>query len=304
MFKISTATAQSSYGRCLLGVVMLLTVTAGCGIIRHRTSARCEPGLPCYDGYGQKSTLGRVPALTFTGIRLVEQPVPQDVLARVAAPPPVGRDALSKSQKRELSAIVQNAVTKVLMGQDEPTPAEAGPTPDPISTNVPPTVEVTAADVAVAGSQSQPVAAPPPVRVRYFALANDALQVDHCRLSQVSFILWSDGRWEMFVRAEQNPERALEGMPAGTAVAARPQRKQTSHIKRNEFHVVAKGFAGSQAADPVQGDRVAKPVLLHRSMNPFWVERGQPKELTFHGNLDAKQDFDLIKRFEVEFAYR
>lgn len=305
MFDAWIASAKSSPGRLTLGAILLLTVTTGCGIIRHRTSARCEPGLPCYDGYGQKATIGRVPGLTFTGIRLIEQPVPEDILARAAIAQPASRARVAaeqKAQKKELTKIVREAVQGAF-DFTEPTPAEAGPTPDPISKPAMADTEDEATEVAQAASQTTP-AAPKPVRVRYFALADDAMRVDHCRLSQVSVILWSDGRWELFVRAEQNAAEPPEGMPAGTAVAARPQRKQTSHIKRNEFHIVAKGFGASQAADTTNGDSVAKPVLLHRTMNPFWVERGQPKEMTFPGKLDSTQDFDLIKRFEVEFAYR
>lgn len=293
------AARQARWG----GVLGLLLLTSGCGwgVFRHRTAARCEPGLPCHPGYGIKGTVARVPGLTFSAIRLIEQEVPEDILARANAAI-AGTDSLTTTRRQELADVVEAAVERAVdvvpSGEDS-----TEPTPDPISgSEVTETTTVTASESRTVTSTS--TEEPQPVRVRYFSLAADQLTVDHCRLANVSLILWSDGRWELFVRAEQNFEMTPEGTPPGTAVAARPQRKQSSHIKRNEFHLVAKGFGSSTPETTAGIDRVAKPVLLHRSMTPFWVERGQPREMTFSGRLDAQQDFDLIRQFEVEFAYR
>ncbi|MEX1231396.1 MAG: hypothetical protein WEB58_14210 [Planctomycetaceae bacterium] len=160
--------------------------------------------------------------------------------------------------------------------------------------------ETTPDVLAKATSVAAEATAEPP-RVRYFALAQEQIAVEHCVLSRASLILWSNGHWELFVRAEQNPNEPSNKTPAGTAVALRPLEKPTTYLKRNEFHVVAKGFGASQT---METKRVAQPVLFHRAMKPFWVERGQPREVIFSGDLDAAQDFDLINRFEIEFAYR
>ena len=108
----------------------------------------------------------------------------------------------------------------------------------------------------------------------------------------------------MSLRADQNPKLA-GGAPAPVPTAPNQPQKQVSHVRRNEFYVVVRGYAHNQVKDA--GDRTAlgKPLMFRFEMPPFWVQNGIPREMAWEGmSQDVADYFDLVDRVEVEFTYR
>lgn len=125
------------------------------------------------------------------------------------------------------------------------------------------------------------------------------LQIDHCSISQMSVLLHESGHWTVSLRADQNP-LPEQGRKVTTI---EPTRKFTDHLKRNEFYVTVRCYAG-----PLTGGTdslVGKPLVIPLRIQPFWVQRQEPYQL-FETHHDPRiQDyFNLIERVEIEFAYR
>lgn len=136
-----------------------------------------------------------------------------------------------------------------------------------------------------------------------YQLAQARMQVDHCYLSRVAVALADDGDYVISFRADQNPMasddpaspvRKNEVLPRATL--------QTSHLLRNQFMVVVRGYSN---AGTVSNLAIAKPALVEWKLDPFTVERGKPYSGHFTGAKDAvKRNFEFIDRIEVEFNYR
>lgn len=140
--------------------------------------------------------------------------------------------------------------------------------------------------------------APPPKQravVELYQLDRSRLQIDHCEISEVALQLYSDGRWILSLRADQN-RRPDEGEPQ--------EFNPRSHIKRNQF-VVRLRCLGAFQDEPTGGAMaVGRPVLADLQPLPFWVENGRPYYL-HTGDCDGwvAEHFDEIDRVEIEFYY-
>ena len=139
-----------------------------------------------------------------------------------------------------------------------------------------------------------------------YQLRETRLQIDHCFLSRIAVTLHPDGRYQVSLRADQNPQ-------PGDADIRSPLRPgetmnvplQTTQLRRNLFTVKVRGYG----TFPVLGDRPSlapgQPVLLELPVEQFWVQRGEPYSGFFEGRSDAVRQFlPLLDRVEVEFTYR
>lgn len=139
-----------------------------------------------------------------------------------------------------------------------------------------------------------------------YQLREPRLQIDHCFLSRAAVTLHPDGRYQVSLRADQNPQ-------PGDGDLRSPLRQgetlnvplQTTQLRRNLFVVKVRAygvfpdFDGRPPAAPTQ------PVLVELPVEAFWVQRGEPYSGLFEGRSDAVRQFlPLIDRVEVEFTYR
>lgn len=138
---------------------------------------------------------------------------------------------------------------------------------------------------------------------RYFQLPAPVLRIDHCEISQVALVIDADGHWTLSLRADQNRqfnggygERFVTDTRTGNP-------KQTSHIKRNRFHVKLRCFVNFSEPTLIPPP-LGKPVVAELCPPPFWVQRDEPYSLKV-GNVDKAlaQYFDRLDRIEVVFTY-
>jgi hypothetical protein len=160
----------------------------------------------------------------------------------------------------------------------------------------------------VSPAPSAAAAAKPPPKITFYQLTQAEVPKDHCSISRVAVILEQDGQWRVSLQANQNPvqpDGAPKPPPATTATTANQPQKQTSHIKRNEFYVVVRGYGANQLKEASDGKALGKPLLFRFAMDPFWVQNGVPRDMVWDGNSgDVKKFYDLVDRIEVEFSYR
>lgn len=137
--------------------------------------------------------------------------------------------------------------------------------------------------------------------VKAFQFVNDPrLQIDHCSISELSVLLHESGRWSVNLRADQNPLNEQKPLNVTTS---EPRRLFTDHMKRNEFHLVARCYANHGPAQ--RNALLGKPIVIQLDIKPFWVQRQEPHQLFeagFHPHIQTY--FDSIDRVEIEFAYR
>jgi hypothetical protein len=140
--------------------------------------------------------------------------------------------------------------------------------------------------------------APPPKQravVELYQLDRSRLQIDHCEISEVALQLYSDGRWILSLRADQN-RRPDEG--------GSQEFNPRFHIKRNQFVVRLRCLGAFQNEPTVGALAVGRPVLADLQPLPFWVENGRPYYLRA-GDCDGwvAEHFTEIDRVEIEFYY-
>lgn len=126
------------------------------------------------------------------------------------------------------------------------------------------------------------------------------LQIDHCSIANMAVLLHESGEWTISLRADQNPLNAQQPLNVTTS---QPSRRFTDHLKRNQFHVIARCYVdeGPSRDDALLG----KPLVVQLGVKPFWVQKEEPYQLfetAYHPQL--QQYFELIDRVEIEFAYR
>ena len=138
---------------------------------------------------------------------------------------------------------------------------------------------------------------------RYFQLAAPVIRIDHCEISQVVLAVGADGRWTLSLRADQN-RQFNGGFGDSMVIDARTGRpKQTSHIKRNRFHVHLRCFANYSEPTLVPPP-LGKPVVAQLRPEPFWVQRDKPYDLKVSDfNPTLAEYFDQLDRVEVVFTY-
>jgi hypothetical protein len=148
-------------------------------------------------------------------------------------------------------------------------------------------------------------AAPPLVvraQVKVYQLSVPKLQVDHCALSRVAFVLHEDGAWTLSLRAEQNVALGQDAKPAFATPP--PDGRFSEHLKRNQFFVRVRCYGLYPLEEKVETS-TGKPALFRVDPDPFWVQRGEPYDFWRRGRCaDCGSFFDLIDRVEIEFFYR
>lgn len=129
---------------------------------------------------------------------------------------------------------------------------------------------------------------------------NPTLTIDHCSISQMSVLLHESGRFTVSLRADQNPPGEQQPLNVTTI---EPNRRFTYHLKRNQFHVVARCYVDYGPVRP--NALLGKPMVIQLPIDPFWVQKEEPYQLfesDFHPHV--QQYFDSIDRVEIEFAYK
>jgi hypothetical protein len=140
-------------------------------------------------------------------------------------------------------------------------------------------------------------------RARYFQLQKSQLKVDHCSLSRVAVAVFYDGTFTVAFQADQNRRESND--PADANKQRPDVVRQTSHLKRNEFHVRLRFHAEMKLSENTKGVTNGKPVIFEVPLDPFWVQRGQPYPFFQKSHCrDLMEHFDRIDRVEVEFYYR
>ncbi len=140
--------------------------------------------------------------------------------------------------------------------------------------------------------------APPPQQrtvVELYQLDRSRLQIDHCEISEVALQLYSDGRWILSLRADQNRRPGVD----------EPQQFNPQlHLKRNQFVVRLRCLGAFQNEPTEAAMAVGRPVLADLQPLPFWVENGRPYYLRA-GDCDGwvAEHFAEIDRVEIEFYY-
>ena len=146
-------------------------------------------------------------------------------------------------------------------------------------------------DSAVAG-RSSPLSARP-VRVRSFALREKELRIDHCRISRVVVTIADTGDWMIDMMAEQNPKLLPNEL-----------QPRIQLFDQNRFHVTVRPLLGGPVVSPDSLDDVVGPTVSSLSVPPFWLEKGQTKNI-HHSDNDPRlaNRFDSIRQVAVDLQY-
>jgi hypothetical protein len=141
-------------------------------------------------------------------------------------------------------------------------------------------------------------------RIKVFQMSEPNLVIEHCGIFEVVFQVRDDGLCTLNLVAKQGIDPPEPSKPEAPLTAAAEGIPQTGHIKRNEFHVNVRGFALYRDEETRDVPRLGKPVVLQMEPLSFWVQRGRDYVGVFDDfSCDARDNFDLLDRVEIEFAY-
>lgn len=141
-------------------------------------------------------------------------------------------------------------------------------------------------------------------KAKVMQLAQRAIVIHHCEISDLALMIEPDGTWQFSLRGVQNPV-PREGERT---------RNRELHLKRNAFHVQIRLLRTTQGnteslvpralADQVI-DRSGKLALAHLEIDEFWVQREAPEYVVRRGNCRMiEYYFDVIDQAEFEFFVR
>lgn len=144
--------------------------------------------------------------------------------------------------------------------------------------------------------------------VKAFQPKPSALQIDHCAVSRLAVVIDRKGLCRISLQAEQNTPATIAEQDRRARLAGVAQGGallQTSHIKRNEFHIAVRGYGvPATVADP-NLEPLGKPVLFRVEIAPFWVQNGESRDVVTQVESKSIQEyFDQINHVEVDFWYR
>ena len=126
-----------------------------------------------------------------------------------------------------------------------------------------------------------------------FAMQQSHLTNDHCRLLNITFQIFRDGRWVASFQAEQNPQRLDEA-----------DRVKFIQYLQNRFIITVR-FTGADLADARSSNAVAAPVFHEVELPGFWQKQGEITNKTFSGHSDeVRRHFELISRIAVDLRYQ
>lgn len=174
-------------------------------------------------------------------------------------------------------------------------PYTTGTNPRPTVTTI--SLEKVAVGQAPAGDLQRP---------QVYQFLRPRVQIDHCFLSRVAVMLYSDGRYQISFRADQNPQPNGDDPRSPLRPGERLQTVlETGHLKRNQFIVKVRGYGVFPILSEQPNMTVGQPVVVDLPVDPFWVQRGEPCDKLIEGKLSSvARSFELIDRVEVEFTYR
>lgn len=133
------------------------------------------------------------------------------------------------------------------------------------------------------------------VQTKTFQLSRSRLTLDHCQLTRVAMTVVDDehGTWIVHLTARQDPQLLEE-----------TRRPAFQRIRRNRFHVTFRGIQSPVEVAVNEDAVLAPPAYFRLDLPPFWVERGQERDLRFEGRDPAIQRFfELVDRAEVSLQY-
>jgi hypothetical protein len=141
-------------------------------------------------------------------------------------------------------------------------------------------------------------------KAKLMQLAIRDVQIAHCSLSDVAFLIEPSGVWHLSLRGDQNFTRDDR----------RNQRNDELHIKRNAFNVTVRLLRSSRSSGenltPTVGgesnfDQAGKLAYTEIRIPEFWVQREAPMLITRTGhNSMIACHYDDIDQVEYEFFIR
>lgn len=127
---------------------------------------------------------------------------------------------------------------------------------------------------------------------RTFSFTSSELRNDHCRLSNLSFVMSRDGQWVLSFRAEQNPDLVED-----------VDRPQSLRFVQNRLVVTVRCMS-EDFRDAADSNAVAAPVLVSIPLKGFWLKQRETKHITLSGsNQSLRHNFHLIKKIAVDLQY-
>ena len=132
------------------------------------------------------------------------------------------------------------------------------------------------------------------LRTKTYPLRVKALKSEQCQISRVVVTLSSDGTWSVDFLAEQNP-----------LLVAAAQRPRVLVDQQNEFYIAVRPlFNNGLVADDAL-DNVVVASATRIALPPFWLRRGQQRQLRVSGNDGmVRRHFDAIGYVAVDLQYR
>ncbi|MFN0054898.1 MAG: hypothetical protein ACKV0T_22230 [Planctomycetales bacterium] len=143
--------------------------------------------------------------------------------------------------------------------------------------------------------------------VKSYQLESSSLQVDHCAISRLAVLLDRNGRCRISMQVDQNTKEtaARAANPRPNDASQQISNVQTNHQKRNEFHVVVRGYGNSPLKEDPASVPLGKPLVFRVEVCPFWVQNGESRDVVVEVPSDnVREYFDLVDRLEVDFWYR
>lgn len=131
------------------------------------------------------------------------------------------------------------------------------------------------------------------IRIKSFPLRARVLASDHCRASRVVMTVAENGMWTVDMLAEQNAMLVDEQV-----------RPKFQLYDQNRFHVTLRPLLGDVIVTPDTLNRVDAASVTSIRVAPFWLERGQSKQVHEEG-YDARLEdrFDSIKVVAIDLQY-
>ncbi|MEQ9412117.1 MAG: hypothetical protein RIK87_30685 [Fuerstiella sp.] len=135
----------------------------------------------------------------------------------------------------------------------------------------------------------------PVVRLKTFQMAAAHLGRDHCRISQVTVTITSDGQWILQLIAQQHPGELVEAQ----------LRPQFERYQRNLFRVDIRPV-GLMTLDHTEATSpIGKPEFPCIPLQQFWVLKEQTQRIHRRGeSADLARFFNVISQVEIHFSYR
>jgi hypothetical protein len=137
----------------------------------------------------------------------------------------------------------------------------------------------------------------PGERLRYYQLGEPRLQLEFCQVTRVAVTLRDSGEWIVSLRGEQN--QSVPTLPNSVQ-----PKSNIDFALRNKFRIRVLCYGNFPVTEKLLDKSTGKPVLAQLEAEPFWVQRGVPRDVRMqYWSNDVKSYFDRIDRVLVVFSY-